>query len=68
MGKRFYIQQSRIAFQGNEDGDKFGDACDPCPFDKNATTCSAPALPRLASRPMSEARKLREARVFASQR
>jgi hypothetical protein len=23
--------------QGNEDGDKFGDACDPCPIDKNDT-------------------------------
>src|SRR5258707_1066700 len=26
---------TKSADQANEDGDKFGDACDPCPIDKN---------------------------------
>ncbi len=28
--------------QENSDGDDLGDACDPCPFDKDTTTCSKP--------------------------
>lgn len=29
--------------QENSDGDALGDACDPCPLDKDATTCTPPA-------------------------
>jgi hypothetical protein len=35
--------------QENSDGDALGDACDPCPFEKDVTTCSAPAAVKVDS-------------------